>query len=861
VTPPAPRSAPGAGGRARLGALALLGFLSGASLLGVETVWQRWFRVLLGATAPAAAAALLALMLGQAAGALLASRALRGARRPLVLFGALELAAAAAAVWVPPALSLAESLLFASAYDSLRESPAALLLLRFASALGATLPAALAWGATFPALAAAARPQARGLVDDGTLLYGANLAGGGCGALFAALWLPERIGIPATYAVAVALSALAGAGALALAARRLEPAAPTSEAPAPPPRPARGPQLAPLGPRPLTALAVLSGAGSFAFQVLLVYAFALVLNQSIAVFGMVLATVLGALALGALAVTALGRISALEPRAALSLALGAAGLACAAFPGLLVRRSSGLAFLGSEAPWPGYLWESLGLVVGCAGLPLLCVGLVFPLVLAAAGRAQPSAPAGRVAGLLLAANTLGAAAGALAVPFALLPALGPWLPCVALGTLYLVAALAIRLPDPRWRLRRDLLFGVGWIAVIAPTRPLSLPLVAAPRESILAVDPTPAGVVATLLRDGERLIQIDNHYALGGTAERVHQERQGHLPLVLHGGARRVAHLGSATAISAGASLAHPVERLLLVELVPGVSGMARRFFRDANRGVYEDPRAQPVLDDARSFLRQTRERFDVLVADLFVPWQAGTASLYTREHFEAARAHLAPGGLFCQWLPLYQLSPAEFAIVAATFLDVFPQARVLRGDFYGDFPIVALLGGALPDPARVAPAARALAARGERDRWVADPAGVWALYVGPLEALGHGLHDAPRQSDAHPVLEYRAARGHAGGGSGKRDAFVGVAWARAAAGGLRAGEARADPLLAALPPEERRAVGGGAALQLAGALYAEGQLEESGRALALAAELLPPRLFADAPADPTAAQVWHGEE
>ena len=62
------------------------------------------------------------------------------------------------------------------------------------------------------------------------------------------------------------------------------------------------------------------------------------------------------------------------------------------------------------------------------------------------------------------------------------------------------------------------------------------------------------------------------------------------------------------------------------------------------------------MLDDARNFLRATSERFDVIVADLFVPWQAGTGALYAREHFEAARAHLAPGGLFCQWLPLYQL-------------------------------------------------------------------------------------------------------------------------------------------------------------------------------------------------------------
>jgi hypothetical protein len=53
----------------------------------------------------------------------------------------------------------------------------------------------------------------------------------------------------------------------------------------------------------------------------------------------------------------------------------------------------------------------------------------------------------------------------------------------------------------------------------------------------------------------------------------------------------------------------------------------------------------------------------------------------------------------------------------------------------------------------------------------------------------------------------------------------------------------------------------GGALLQLAGALYAEGHTDEASRALARAADLLPPHLVAAAEADPTAAELWHANE
>jgi spermidine synthase len=865
----------------RLALAAALFFLSGAGALVVETLWLRWLRALLGATAPAASATLVAFFLGQALGAALAARLARRAPGaaarptrwgPLALYGALELAAAAWALAVPTLLRVGESALF-PLYDAARAEPALLTALRFAAALAATLPASAAFGATLPALAAAVVGAPAALGRRGAALYGANVLGAALGTALASFWLPEALGVPAAYGVGVAALALAGATALVAARRFGAPAAaPEEPAPEPSARAKRDETAGASTGGRLAALAALSGFATFAAEILLLQSFALVLDQSVYAFGAVLCVVLLALGAAALTVAALLARGA-DPRALLAVGLGGASLALLAFPAAFFAATGGLALLATARPWPGYLFASLGIALATAGPALLAAGLVFPATIGAAGLRSGEAGAAARIGRLVAANTAGALAGALAGPWLLLPLLGLWPAFAAVAALYAAGALALAPAPPRGRAARwtamprgrpalATLLGVGAAGIALFAAPWRVPPVAlAPGETLRALESTAAGQVAVVESAGDLRIQIDNHYALGGSAQAEHQERQAHVALLLRPGARRVAWIGSATGISASAALLHPIERLALVELVPGVARAAARWFAPWNREVYADPRSERVLDDGRNFVRATAERFDLVVADLFVPWQAGAAALYTREHFEAVRARLAPDGAFCQWLPLYQLGDEELRIVLATFLDVFPEAALFRGDFYGRFPIVALVGyaGRAPDATAIGEAVAALARAGVRDRWVTHPIGFWSLYVGPLAPLAEELAAVPRNTDARPGLEFLAARSRAGGALAQGGSFTGVrfaTFARIVAAGLSQQDAR----FGALGAERLRAAAGGHALQSADALFDAGRSEESGQALAAAAALLPRELLADAGPDPSAVTVWRGD-
>jgi len=63
------------------------------------------------------------------------------------------------------------------------------------------------------------------------------------------------------------------------------------------------------------------------------------------------------------------------------------------------------------------------------------------------------------------------------------------------------------------------------------------------------------------------------------------------------------------------------------------------------------------IIDDARTFLRVTPNRYDMIVSEPSHPWVPGVANLFTQEFFELGRDRLNDEGVFVQWVQIYQLS------------------------------------------------------------------------------------------------------------------------------------------------------------------------------------------------------------
>src|SRR5205085_10406981 len=116
---------------------------------------------------------------------------------------------------------------------------------------------------------------------------------------------------------------------------------------------------------------------------------------------------------------------------------------------------------------------------------------------------------------------------------------------------------------------------------------------------------------------------------------------------------------------------------------------------------------SQIIMEDARNFLRGSREKFDVIIGDLVVPWRPGEGGLYTLEHFATAKKSLNDNGLFCVWIPMFQIGETEFKVILRTFLSEFGMAFAWRADFSPVEPALALIafkdGHAIVDSKSVA--------------------------------------------------------------------------------------------------------------------------------------------------------------
>ena len=83
--------------------------------------------------------------------------------------------------------------------------------------------------------------------------------------------------------------------------------------------------------------------------------------------------------------------------------------------------------------------------------------------------------------------------------------------------------------------------------------------------------------------------------------------------------------------------------------------------FRDYSGGLYANPKVAVHVEDGRSYVRRSTERYDVIQASLVDTWAATAAgaytltenSLYTVEAFGEYLDHLTPGGLvtFTRWV------------------------------------------------------------------------------------------------------------------------------------------------------------------------------------------------------------------
>ena len=667
----------------------VLAFAGGAAALAHQLLWTRRLIDLLGASHEAAARVFGVFFLGLALGSVVAALVLGRLRRPWRFLAGMELGIGVLALpvallpwwtgWLWPALGTEALVGAAGGWVKLVVSVVCL------------LPPSFCMGFFVPVVV---RELARGHAGDvggRTLaLYAANTLGGVAGLAVAAGIAIHVFGLLGAMVAATAVNVAVAAGCWWMGrGQRVAADAGADVDLDVDVRSSNG-----LGRHGCRAVAFFSGMAVLAAEVLLVTLLGLVVPVSFYGPAAMLALVILALAVAA-AVVALPWVRRWDAGRLLVGALMASAVLLVVSPWTFHALAAGVPSLIQAGSALGFVGKLTVLVSLSFGLAMVAAGLIFPLAALLTERTRSGCGA-RAWGWLLAWNGLGALLGAELTYRVLLPAAGLHAAFGWVAVAYAVAAVGVAL---RFRVRAGAAVAAVaavtcvWIAVPRLAGlPVVNPHVGFETHEVLAGR---EGVVAVVEQEAMgRGILLSNQYLLGSTSARWNQERQAHLPLMLHPEPKRVGFLGVATGSTPAAALSHvAVGEMDAVEISPLVVETARRHFADLNAPLFADPRARVVVEDGRTWFAASRGRYDVIAGDLFQPWGPGEGRLFSVEHFTAVREALADGGVFCQWLPGHQLARGEFEIILATFSEVFGEVEVFANGFLPMSPLIALAG------------------------------------------------------------------------------------------------------------------------------------------------------------------------
>jgi predicted membrane-bound spermidine synthase len=774
----------------------LLFFFSGVTALIYEVIWSNYLTLLFGSTIQAQTVVLAVFMGGLALGNKLFGRFADQTRRPLVIYGCLEMVIGVYAFFFSFIYKLASGV-FVPAGSKLLEHSGWLMLLNGLVSVLLLLGPTILMGGTLPILAAWLQKSTADAGRRTARFYSTNTLGAVCGAWLAGFLLVEWLGLRRTTETTAIVNLLVGFIAIGIGRKEPSQISAADQSSGTP-----GPEAV----RPQTAstvflwscvLVALTGAVSMGLEILASRCLCLIFGASLQSFAIVLMSFILGIGLGSAVIASPRCRHWPKEITTILLLLGASALL-----GLLVFHIEKLATL--------YLYAQSGLShtrLGCSlheifsalisicvlGLPAAALGSVLPLWIRAVP--ETSDLLGDHVGRLVTWNTLGAVAGVLLTGFVLMPNIGMRNSFAALGLLLSVAAVIMALAlkrrivtvasaavgalvlmasvsgDADWR---DV-FSIGifrmpdmdfsgnnsplrsymekWHKSVrllfyedAADATVSVELEKSPQdthdETVLRINGKPDASAGYDTANGDKPTQI----------------LLAQLPLMVKPDSRDVFCFGMGSGMTAASALGYPIEHLTVAENCAPVL-RAVRLFDPWNHGVATNSRVRIYTEDARTVLKLNPQKYDVIISEPSNPWMVGIGKVFSREFYQLAASRLKPGGIMTQWFHTYEMDDPTLNLVLRTFSSVFPNMEIWDLGYQD----IILLGSNQPWESSPEAYRRAFELDGPRHDLASiglvTPQGVltrqFASQRTAFAIAGPGLVE----SDNFPVLEYEAPR------------------------------------------------------------------------------------------------------
>lgn len=173
-----------------------------------------------------------------------------------------------------------------------------------------------------------------------------------------------------------------------------------------------------------------------------------------------------------------------------------------------------------------------------------------------------------------------------------------------------------------------------------------------------------------------RMLTLDGIIQVAENDEFIYHEMMITLPAIKHGNPKSILIIGGGDGGAVKQALRiSSVERVVLVEIEQMVIDVCKKFIPSIGDGSLDDERVEVVIADGMEYVKDSKEKFDIIALDLTDPLPEGPAAgLYKEPFYQNVKDTLNPGGIVSAHCSSLVIQPEEASEMIPRLKRVFGE-------------------------------------------------------------------------------------------------------------------------------------------------------------------------------------------
>ena len=173
-----------------------------------------------------------------------------------------------------------------------------------------------------------------------------------------------------------------------------------------------------------------------------------------------------------------------------------------------------------------------------------------------------------------------------------------------------------------------------------------------------------------------RVLALDGIIQTTEADEPFYHEMIVHVPMMAHGRAKRVLIIGGGDGGTLREVLRHKcVEKVTMVDLDGEVVSLSKKYLPNQSKGAFENPKTQLLIQDGIEFVKNTKDKFDVIICDTTDPVGPGEV-LFTSDFYANCKKILNQNGLIVTQNGVPFINNGASAVALQNLVPHFKDAR-----------------------------------------------------------------------------------------------------------------------------------------------------------------------------------------